>query len=310
MIAGNPGLGKSFTTIDIAARVSRGLPFPDDSQSDEPGPGSVLFVTCEDDVADTIRPRLDSAGADASKVHHVHLVADRSGERLVNLATDIALISDAVRNLGDCRLIVVDPISAFLGETDSHKNAEVRGVLAPLAALAEEHRVAVVCVSHLNKNSQASAIYRMMGSLAFVAAARAAWAVVQDRADPERRLFLNIKNNVGRDAGGLAFKVHEPAAGGGPCVTWLGAVSGTADDALLTRPQSGQTQVRAVADWLVELLKDGPRAARDIEDDAEANGISEATLRRAKKEVKIQAERVGGCWVWSLPKAPSVGGDN
>ncbi|MCB9845306.1 MAG: AAA family ATPase [Phycisphaeraceae bacterium] len=232
LIAGDPGLGKSFLTLDMAARISSGAGWPDGGE--RPAPGGVVLLSAEDSIADTIRPRLDAAGADPARI--IALESIRSlGEngrvcaRSFDLSRDLPALDAAVESVGDCRLVVIDPVTAYLGGVDSHKNAEIRGLLAPLGELAMRHRVAVVAVTHLNKAGGGPAIYRAMGSLAFAAAARAAWAVSKDRADPMRRLLLPIKNNLAPDAGGLAYRID----GAGPAVAWeAGTVHVSADEAL------------------------------------------------------------------------------
>ncbi|HTH17370.1 MAG TPA: AAA family ATPase, partial [Magnetospirillum sp.] len=183
LIAGDPGLGKSFLTLDLAARVSRGSPWPDVPDASAPL-GGVVLLSAEDDAEDTIRPRLDAAGADVHCIKLLHAVRhnyrENQKEALFSLATDLPALEAAILAVPDCRLVVIDPITAYLGDTDSHKNAEIRGLIAPLAALAAKHGVAIVCVTHLNKSGSGPAIYRSIGSIAFVAAARAAWAVIKD----------------------------------------------------------------------------------------------------------------------------------
>src|SRR5262249_44074013 len=135
LFAGDPGLGKSAATIDIAARVTRGTSWPDGAPNDQPG--SVIILSAEDDDEDTIRPRLRVAGANLDKVHILQAVrhAKTDGDTTLDhfsLATDVAALRDAVVSLEDVRLVIIDPISAYLGNTDSHVNARVRGIIAPL----------------------------------------------------------------------------------------------------------------------------------------------------------------------------------
>ena len=59
IIAGDPGLGKSLATLDIASRVSQGEPWPDQTDAINPK-GDAILLSAEDDLSDTIRPRLGS----------------------------------------------------------------------------------------------------------------------------------------------------------------------------------------------------------------------------------------------------------
>jgi hypothetical protein len=135
---------------------------------------------------------------------------------LFELGRDLAQLRQMIDRLENCRLVVIDPISAYLGRAVENANAEVR---CPLAQLAAERRLAVVLVTHLRKEDGA-AMYRAIGSLAFVAAARGAWVICQDPHDTRRGLFLPLKNNLASGVGGLAYTIecHSPrgdgAAGG------------------------------------------------------------------------------------------------
>src|SRR5262249_27218583 len=141
----------------------------------------------------------------------------QQGSRAFSLQRDLTALSQKLAELGNVALVVIDPISAYLGDTDSHRNAEVRALLAPLSELAARHNTAIVGISHLNKSAGTEAMMRVTGSLAFVAAARAAYPMAQDRENPARRFFLPMKNNIGPDAEGLAFRIEgatiESAAG-------------------------------------------------------------------------------------------------
>ena len=310
LIAGDPGLGKSFLTLDMASRVSTGAGWPD-RRCESFAPGGVVLLSAEDGVADTIRPRLDAAGADVARIvalEAIRSVGDngRESARTFDLSRDLLALESAIRSVEDCRLVVIDPVTAYLGGVDSHKNAEIRGLLAPLGAIAERHRVAMVAVTHLNKSGGGPAIYRAMGSLAFAAAARAAWAVSKDKDDPRRRLLLPIKNNIAPDTGGLAYRIEPLGVDGCPAVAWEpDPVNVSADDALAgDRDEGGgRTERDDAADWLRDLLAPGPRPARDVERDARDAGYSIATVRRAKAAIGVVSRKpaFGGPWEWTLP---------
>jgi len=315
MILGDPDLGKSFVTLDMAACVSTGTPWPD--QREMPNPvGSVILLSAEDDPADTIKPRLDAAHADASKVVLLKMVRtyhEETGEaveRSFSLERDLQVLKAVLADVPDCRLIIIDPVTAYLGSADSHVNAAIRGLLAPLAQLAAEFHVAVVCVTHMNKSGGGKAMYRAQGSLAFMAAARAAWLVVQDKENPARRMMLPVKNNLSSERSGLAYSIESNGDGMG-VVSWEAEpVTVRADDALGI-PASENHRGTAIAEaieWLRDQLRDGPRPANAVKQAAESDGIKSRTLDRAKAELDVQATRdgFGGPWVWKLPDSRSA----
>ena len=314
LIAGDPGLGKSFITLDMAARVSTGNIWPDGIGGNN-GPGGVVILNAEDDLADTVRPRLDAAGADVSRikalvaVKHFDFEAGRERQHPFNLAEDLDALEQAIRDVADCRFVVIDPISAYLGRTDSHKNAEIRGLLVPLSELAARHGVALVAVTHLRKG-EGPAMYRAMGSLGFVAAARAAYAVTKDKDDStgQRRLVLPVKNNLGNDRTGLAYRLDDAfSANGQPVVKWeAGPVEISADDALCPdngRDEGDSSALDEARDWLQDSLAGGPRSAKEVVAEARADGIAKRTLDRAKKDLGIIAAKTGfdAGWTWRLP---------
>jgi putative DNA primase/helicase len=317
LIAGDPGLGKSFLTLDIAARVSNGAGWPDAS-GQRYEPGDVVLLSAEDDVADTIRPRLDAAGADVARIVAIEAVRapDKHGKlstRPVDLSQDVEHVEAAIRQLANPKLVVVDPISAYMGETDSHNNAETRAMLAKLADLAARRRVAVACVSHLNKGAGRSAVYRVTGSLGFVAAARTVWSVSRDEHDHERRLMLPIKNNLARDTNGLAYSLHAADENATPCVAWEDeTVAMIADDVLNGGDdEPGKTATEEAAEWLRDLLAAGPIKPAEVIAKARDAGYSESTVQRAKRRAGVEsvAERDGDNkmtgWAWKLREPDS-----
>lgn len=243
LLVGDPKKGKSVLTLDIAARVTTGAGWPD-APGQRFDPGGVVLLSAEDDLADTIRPRLDAAGADVSRIVSLQAVEHRDSKSGAMVKAgftlaDLLALEAAIAQTPACRLVVIDPVSAYLAGADSHVNAEVRAALAPLAELAQRTGVAVLLVTHLRKG-EGLAVYRAIGSIAFTAAARAVWAVAQDRDDPtgHRRLLLPVGCNLSADQEtGLAFALRDNVAGV-PLVAWeAGAVTISADDALTNEPR-------------------------------------------------------------------------
>jgi hypothetical protein len=206
----------------------------------------------------------------------------------------------------DARLVIVDPIAAYCGKVDSHKNTDVRGLLAPLANLASRRRVAVLAITHLAKTGGSKAIYRAMGSLAFAAAARAVWAIAKDTADPQRRLFLPAKLNLARDPEGLAYRITDGR------VAWESQpIRMHADDAFAAEaaaaagvePGRRDAERREAVEWLREQLLRGPTPASEVIEMGKQSGFNKRTLQRAFEKLGglRNKDLFGGPWMWSLP---------
>lgn len=308
IIAGDPGLGKSLLTAAFAAHVSMGYPWPIDGSV--PPIGDVVLLSAEDDPADTIRPRLDAAVADCSRVHALKAIQDVDGDgtpiqRSFSFKRDITVLAELLKSLPECKLLVIDPVSAYLDGADSHNNTDVRGLLAPLAELAARHKIAVVLIQHLNRSAGGNAMYRPMGSIAFVAAARATYIVTKDKDNPLRRLFMSSKNNLAKDSTGLAYSVVT-AENGAPVVNWeQEPVEITADEALAQPESSGE---RTDTDWAINFLQDclasGPKQASEINKEARVAGVKDKPLRRAREKLGIKPRKsaFSGGWEWALPE--------
>jgi hypothetical protein len=315
LIAGQPGLGKSQLTLAMVATVTTGGLWPDGAQAPS---GSAILVSCEDDAGDTVRPRLEAAAANLRRVHMVDWVVGCAApgappaKHHFDVAAHIAALRDLVIRIGDVRLIVIDPITAYLGTADSHKTADVRTALVPLQMLAAERGVAIVMVSHLNKNSgEAAAMNRVVGSGAFVAVARSAWLVGADPNDGERRrrILTPLKNNIGDDRTGFAFTVesHSLLEGIATSRVVFDPTPVYADAADLLRcPASGpapDSALEAACEFLRELLADGARPTREVENAARARSISLRTLDNARREVGVCSTRMEGRWWLRLSAA-------
>ncbi|MCH8839297.1 MAG: AAA family ATPase [Planctomycetes bacterium] len=318
MLIGDPGLGKSLLALDIAARVSQGDPWPDDPpHAPLRKPADVLLLSAEDDASDTLRPRLEAHGANLRRITLLEGCEKSQGltrERVrFSLVDMLDKLEQSIESVDDCRLVVVDPISAYLQGIDANRNADVRALLAPLTQLAQKYRVAVLAVNHLNKNLGGPLIYRSLGSLAFAAAARAVWAIVRDPRDRERRIIFPVKNNLASDSRALAFRLEPCDQFGTAQIRWetkplvmdnpaalLGNYPASRTP-LLLRPRMIAMQ------WLRRQLTSGQRASNELLATARHENIAEKTLRRAFHELGGTARKApAGHWVWMLPSPPPV----
>lgn len=300
MLAGDPGLGKSFLTMDIAAKLSSGTAWPDDRDNCIE-PGNVLILSGEDALGDTIRPRLDAAGADVTRIIVIDGTRHTEGGegKFFSLQTDIRKLGEFIVQ-ESAKLCIIDPVTAFLGGTDDCNNSEIRGLLGPLSNVAEETGCAILCVSHLNKNQGNRAIYRVMGSLAFTAAVRASWLLVADKEDPQRRrrLLLPHKNNLGVPIGGLAFRIEDGR------LHWFDGVVDVDPDEAMDDAKT-VTAKDTAKKWILDVLAGGAVESDDIFDQADAEGIARRTLMRAKAELPQVCSRkrtIDGKpkWAWWL----------
>ncbi len=191
VIEGDPKTGKSLVTLEIAARLTRGESLPGD-ESHKLDPANIVVVSAEDDVADTIKPRLLAAGADMSRCRTIR-IRDRGLNRLPELTSaDLAVMEKAVVE-HEARMLILDPLAAFLpSKVDANIDHHIRRVLQPLATMAARTGVALEVVRHWNKNAQSGkAIYRGGASIGIAGAARSILVVGKDPDDPRRRVLAS-----------------------------------------------------------------------------------------------------------------------
>lgn len=304
MLIGDPGLGKSYLTTHLAALLSTGRPFPDHPGSARETPGQTLFLSAEDDPADTIVPRLIAHGADLAHTSFLEGVRYRSGEEgAVDLQKSIGALDHALAQMSNPRLVVIDPVSAYLGDADSNNNSQVRGLLKHVAALAVKHDCAILLVSHLRKEGTERAVYRASGSLAFAAAARSVWLVAKDGADDDNRLLLPVKCNLCGQQKGYQFRVladrvifSDERVG----IDADKALSG-GDDA----KEAPEDKSEAYRRFLTERLgrTSGPVPVEELQREAEAAGFSWNAVRNSSvpRELGIVKGRIGASHFWQLP---------
>jgi hypothetical protein len=331
ILDGDPGTGKSLITLDICARLTRGLPFPDHAPS--PGPSSVIILNAEDAIADTVLPRLLRFGADMSKIYTIG-TAGLPAFGSFSLPTHI---DDLARAIGaaHARLLIIDPLVAFLDRSiATASDQSIRSVLTPLARLAQDHSCAIIMVRHLTKTGR-HALYRGGGSIGILGACRSGWLTGRDPADPSRFILTQTKNNLTSALPALAYTMSHglesrlqpvtedtlaPLAlalggeGRGEPVTphaprtplhapliWLGPCDIQPND-ILGPPPLLRPRARA-RDILEDLLADGPLPYPEIA--RRAPDTNETALFRARHDLKVHSIRVrrNGTVVsyWLLP---------
>lgn len=318
ILGGQPGVGKSTLAMSLAASVTTGRGWPDGHESE---PGKVLIWSGEDDPGDTLIPRLLLSGADLKKIHFVRGVYMPGGDtRFFDPAADTPMLLQKLKEIGDVILLVVDPIvSAITG--DSHKNAEVRRGLQPLADTAAACDCALLGITHFSKGTQGfEPVERITGSIAFAAVARIVLVAAkkQGEGDDENktRIFCRAKSNIEQDDGGFEYTIEQVPLPENPdiinsVVKWGERLVGNAQYLLAKaegkNKHGNDTGALAEAeDFLREVLKDGPQPAKEVNEAVKDAGISRITLRRACKSLKVKPKRSGfgkGSKVlWSLPE--------
>ncbi len=296
LLEGDPGTGKSWTSLAIATAITTGALLPGDTERHEPR--RVLLLTAEDGLADTVRPRMEDMHADLSRVDVLEAVNDGQGhERHPSLVDDVHLIEEHVARRGDYALVIIDPINAYLGATDTYKDSALRAVLAPWAAMAEQQRLIVLPILHLTKSARDRAIYRGQGSIAYAAAARVVMLAGVNPTNPHERVLSWVKNNLAPPAPSLLFEIQ---AGGR--FRW-GDETDVTPAALLAPDEQEDGSVLKEAEALLNaLLADGPMPAKEAKREAREAGVSERSLIRAKEKLGITSNKRGmyGPWYWSL----------
>jgi AAA domain len=310
VLDGDPGTGKSTLTTTIVAKMTTGSPFPDGAR---PEVGDAILLSAEDDIGDTIRPRLEAAGADLARCWVLPDVRPEGKEpRPPELPADLFLLEDLVKSKA-AALVVIDPLMAFLSsQVNAHVDQDVRRVLASLGYMAARTGAAVVIVRHMNKGA-GSALYRGSGSIGIVGASRAGLLVALDPDDEDRRILAMTKSNLAKMPDALAYRLVEDELYKVARIVWDGTSRHRAND--LVRARVDEDEAPALAEAcrvLKEILADGPLAAGNVTRQAKTAGVAERTLQRARQALGVTTRRLGfgqgAYYVWSMPAhAPQHG---
>jgi len=310
LVAGAPGIGKSLFATMLAAIGSVGGTMPGATEKCEPF--STLFLAAEDSPA-RIRARVAAAGGDLSRVRVLRGIRVRSGlSGPVYISAHLQQIERAIERTG-ASLVVFDPAGAFVGPgIDAHKDHELRPLLEGVARLAERCKVAVLILAHLNKAVGASAAHRVLGGVAWTAAARSALLLAKDENEKTRVVLAAIKSNLAELPSGMAFKIKSLGEGAAPYLEAVPGAVNTTADALVAENRPGRDGAVGEA---VAFLKDALdpagtwRKSAEVSKAAEEAGIAPRTLKRARKRLGVEREKRGKEWVIRLrPPEGSQGG--
>jgi len=284
IVQGNPGEGKTTFALRLAAACTNRKPFPHMAAHE---PFNVIYQTAEDGLGDTIKPRLMEAEADLDRV----LVIDESKQ---GLSLSDERIERAIRQTR-ARLIILDPIQAYVGEkTDMNKANEIRPMFRRLADIAERTGCAVILIGHLNKAAGGQSAYRGLGSIDFRAAARSVLLIGRVKREPNVRVIVHDKSSLAPEGKPIAFCL-DPETG----FSWIGEYDITADELLSGAGGNTATKTEQAERLILDLLADGKElASEDIVKAAAEAGISERTVQNAKRNMGgiLGARRVGGQW--------------
>ena len=287
IIQGDPGDGKTTLVLNIAAWLSKGEGLDSEMKLSEPV--NVIYQSAEDGLADTVKPRLELAGANCERI----LVIDEKEKSLsmVDERLEKAIVQTKAR------MLILDPIQAYLGGgMDMNRANEARDMTKKLGALAEKHQCAIVLIGHMNKAAGNKAAYRGMGSIDFFAVARSVLLVGRVEGEPNIRAVVQIKNNLAAFGHPKAFALSEDG------FQWLGDYEITADEVLggIAPKANKMEQAKRLLRELA-LTTDAIQS-NEIFDMADEQGISKRTLENAKRELGIRARKINNSWYWELDK--------
>lgn len=309
IIDGDPGLGKSTLSLDIAARLSVGSCMP--GEHERVSRGSTLLLSAEDGLADTIKPRLIAAGADTSRIHALQGIPEGQRLRPPSLPEDIGFVTGMIQEY-NISLLIIDPLMAFLSSgVNSFRDQDVRRALAPLASMADETGVAVLILRHLNKMGSGSAMYRGGGSIGISGAARSVLLVAKHPEDDMKRVLASVKNNLAPAPPSLCFSLISANEDSAARIDWWDGETPISADMLLASQiaPTDRSAIDEAGDWLQDFLSDGPIESAALLKEARNQGINEKTLRRAKERLGVEKRRIGGIggnghWEWYRPGTP------
>jgi DNA repair protein RadA/Sms len=293
ILEGDPGLGKSYLCMHLAAIVTTGGRLPDGARVKQ---GRVLYITSEDDAADTVRPRMETMGADLSKVRVLVDYFDLSEEGHRTIRAEMEKFKPD--------LVVIDTLYSFLSDkVDLGKPTSIRAELHKLDRLFKEFGSAVILVRHWTKGGKGKAIYRGVGSIDVIGVVRTGLAVARHPEHENLRVLAQVKNNIGRRGQSLVYELVEQDVGL-PLVEWRGTTHYTADDLEQQGGGDESEEERAIA-FLKKALAEDPLPATELFAAAGRADLSRVTINRVKRKAGAESVKVGKGWIWRLRRPRS-----
>ncbi len=300
ILEGDPKTGKTWAALAITAAITRGYPLPgEDGKPVARMPGNVLYLTAEDSLSMTLRPRLEKGNADLSRVNVLEGKISADGKTVVPVTMqDLDILAQTLERYRPV-LVVIDPMAAFLGtNVNANRFEQVRPVLAGVTRLAEVYGCAVLLIRHLSKGPKDRAIYKGQGSIDFTAAARSVLMVGKDPNIPGQRVMVHNLCNVAKEGPAQSFVITDEGA-----LEWAGVTDITGDE--LVAPVMVDVEERGsraeAKEFLLKALANGRQLATDMEEARKAHDIADRTLKRARQDLNIQVYRDGKAWYWELP---------
>ena len=295
IIEGDPGEGKTTLVLKLAAALSMGLPLPCDDDK-EYEPIHIIYQTAEDGIEDTIKPRLEKAGADCSMIR----VIDETDKELS--MTDDRL-EQAIIETG-ARLIILDPIQAYIGATvDMHRANEIRPVLKHLGIIAEKHNCAIILIGHMNKASGRKSTYRGLGSIDIQATARSVLLVARLRDKPNIRIMAHDKSSLAPAGDAIGFEMTEDDG-----MVCIGPYDITIDELLSGNEGRGKKKLDIAENFIKEYFGSNKVIpSNEIMMEAAKRSIKRNTLLSAKKKLGITSDKEKAedgtiYWTWVMPE--------
>ena len=285
IVQGDPGEGKSTFMLHLAALLTKGKSLPDGKSGKDPM--TVIYQCPEDDISDTIKPRLLAAGADCDRVAFIH-----DEEEPLNF--EDKRIEETIRKTG-AKLFIFDPIQSFLvQDSDMHSAGRMRSILGNLSLVAARTGCAMILVGHMNKSGSGKNLYRGLGSIDISAIARSILMVARDADNPSLRYMFPIKSNLAPEGPAIGFMFDKKNG-----FVWRGICDLNVTD------ENGRMDVRAeksgaATDVIVSMLKDGPVQSAEIFERMELLGVSERTVYKIKSSLHIASLKINNVWYWKL----------